>query len=212
MRCHKTLEVYTDETGAYTEIPGLLTPAGVLEPLLDYFMARSHDLSLSWMGKVARSVRLFLEYMHSNPAENATPIGCSRTSSCRTTGCIYRKIGWIEADWAGPRARPMTPKHYQSSHRLLRPLEKMARSHHQLATRAGPMTDRYEAAYQYRRDCALWVNTFGLQTPPQATGRRVRAQRTPRLNQGEPPGFPGRTLYGPSQPVSVGHVMTTATF
>lgn len=27
--------VYTDATGVYTEIPTLLTPAGVLEPLLD---------------------------------------------------------------------------------------------------------------------------------------------------------------------------------
>ena len=44
----------------------------MLEPLLDYFMARSHDLSLTWMGKVARSVRIFLEYMHSNPAERDT--------------------------------------------------------------------------------------------------------------------------------------------
>ena len=38
--------VYTDATGVYTEIPALLTPAGVLEPLRDYCLARSHDRKL----------------------------------------------------------------------------------------------------------------------------------------------------------------------
>ena len=38
--------VYTDVTGAYAELPALLTPAGVLEPLLDYCLHRSHDRSL----------------------------------------------------------------------------------------------------------------------------------------------------------------------
>jgi hypothetical protein len=27
--------IYADATGAYTELPALLTPAGILEPLLD---------------------------------------------------------------------------------------------------------------------------------------------------------------------------------
>ena len=52
--------VYTDATDVYTEIPALLTPAGILEPLLDYFLYRSHDRSLQWMRKVTRSVRMFL--------------------------------------------------------------------------------------------------------------------------------------------------------
>lgn len=43
--------VYTDATGACTEIPALLTPAGVLEPLLDYCLYRSHDRSLTWMSR-----------------------------------------------------------------------------------------------------------------------------------------------------------------
>lgn len=54
-------KVFTDTSGVLTEIPALLTPAGILEPLLDYCLYRSHDRSLAWMSKVTRSVRLFLE-------------------------------------------------------------------------------------------------------------------------------------------------------
>jgi hypothetical protein len=39
-------KVYTDATGVSTELPVLVTPAGVLEPLLDYCLYRSHDRSL----------------------------------------------------------------------------------------------------------------------------------------------------------------------
>ena len=39
--------VYTDVTGAYAELPALLTPAGVLEPLLDYCLHRSVITSYS---------------------------------------------------------------------------------------------------------------------------------------------------------------------
>lgn len=62
-------KVLTDETGVYTEIPALLAATGILEPLIDYFLHRSHDRSLEWMRKVTRSVRLFLEYIQLNPAE-----------------------------------------------------------------------------------------------------------------------------------------------
>ncbi|MDR3388135.1 MAG: hypothetical protein P4L92_13885 [Rudaea sp.] len=43
--------VLTDETNVYTEIPALLTASGILEPLIDYFLHRSHDRSLEWMRK-----------------------------------------------------------------------------------------------------------------------------------------------------------------
>ena len=56
--------VYTDVTGAYTELPALLTPAGVLESLLDYCLYRSHDRSLTWMSKVSRSVCIFRSKMN----------------------------------------------------------------------------------------------------------------------------------------------------
>ena len=55
--------IHTDATGVYTELPALLTPTGVLESLLDYCLYRSHDRSLTWMTKVTRSVRMFIEYL-----------------------------------------------------------------------------------------------------------------------------------------------------
>ena len=61
--------VVTDSTGAVSELPILLTPSGVLQPLLDYCLARSHNRSLSWMRKVVQATTLFLQYLKANPDE-----------------------------------------------------------------------------------------------------------------------------------------------
>jgi integrase len=186
--------VYTDETGIYTEVPSLLTPAGVLEPLLDYFLARSHDRSLTWMGKVARSTRMFLEYLHSNPAERDTYRLFQNFAQRLYTGTIDRRsgldptgLGWsarsaLDAqhivtqlsdffDWLGemrPAATTVNPRY------------------------AGGTYDRLceEAAYQYRRSRAFLGHTWAANATPVIKGRWVRSQRTPRVIQGEPPAFP----------------------
>ena len=85
--------VYTDATGACTELPVLLTPAGVLEPLLDYFLYRSHDRSLTWMTKVIRSVRMFLEYLQTNPAERDTYRLFQNFAQRLYTGTFDRETG-----------------------------------------------------------------------------------------------------------------------
>lgn len=85
--------VHTDATGAYTELPALLTPAGVLEPLLDYCLYRSHDRSLAWMSKVARSVRMFLEYLQSNPTERDTYRLFQNFAQRLYTGTFDRETG-----------------------------------------------------------------------------------------------------------------------
>jgi len=97
--------IYTDATGAYSELPALLTPAGVLEPLLDYCLHRSHDRSLTWMSKVTRSVRLFLEYLLSNPAERDTYRLFQNFAQRLYTGTFDRKTGLDPSGlcWA-PRA------------------------------------------------------------------------------------------------------------
>ena len=58
--------VITDETGAISEIPILLTDQGYLEPLVDYFLWRRHDRSVAWMRKVVQAVNLLLAYMKAN--------------------------------------------------------------------------------------------------------------------------------------------------
>ena len=62
-------KVMSDSTGSVMEVPVLLTPEGVLRPLLDYCLARSHNRSISWMKKVVLAVTLFLRYVNANPDE-----------------------------------------------------------------------------------------------------------------------------------------------
>lgn len=64
-----TARVYTDSTGAYLEIPVLLTTSGPLMPLMDYCVSRHHDRSISWMKKLIQAVGLFLDYLEANPDE-----------------------------------------------------------------------------------------------------------------------------------------------
>jgi hypothetical protein len=87
------VRVFTDSTGAFTEIPALLTPAGVLEPLLDYCLSRAHDRSLTWMNKVNRSVRMFLEYLQGNPAERDTYRLFQNFAQRLYTGSFDRETG-----------------------------------------------------------------------------------------------------------------------
>ena len=58
--------VITDDTGAISEIPILLTDHGHLEPLVDYLLWRRHDRGVSWMRKVVQAVSLLLTYMKAN--------------------------------------------------------------------------------------------------------------------------------------------------
>lgn len=59
----------TDSTGARLFLPVVVTSAGVLEPLVDYFSSRAYARSVKWMFDVASAVKLFLEYLSTNPAE-----------------------------------------------------------------------------------------------------------------------------------------------
>lgn len=62
-----TARVKKDNTGAYEEIPVLLTSEGPLMPLLDYCLSKNR--SLSWINKLIRAVGLFLDYLEANPTE-----------------------------------------------------------------------------------------------------------------------------------------------
>lgn len=186
--------VYTDATGVYTEIPALLTPAGVLEPLLDYCLARSHDRSLTWMAKVNRSVRMFLEYLQGNLAERDTYRLFQNFAQRLYTGTFDRETGldpsgicWQQRsvrdaahivtnltdffDWLAemrPAAAKVNPQYAGS------PYDRM--------------TD--EAAYHYRRDRAFLGHTWATNATSEAVGHRVRSQRLPGVERGEPPAFP----------------------
>jgi hypothetical protein len=186
--------VYTDITGVYTELPALLTSSGVLEPLLDYCLHRSHDRSLNWMSKVTRSVRMFLEYLQSNPAERDTYRLFQNFAQRLYTGTFDHATGldpsglcWVPRspadaahivthltdffDWLGemrPEAAQMNPRY------------------------AGGAYDRQtdEAAYQFQRSKAFLGHSWAANASPAETGHRVRRRCLPKVDRGEPPAFP----------------------
>ena len=186
--------IYTDATGVYTELPALLTPAGVLEPLLDYCLYRSHDRSLAWMSKVTRSVRMFLEYLQSNPAERDTYRLFQNFAQRLYTGTFDRLTG---LDPSGLCWAPRSPQ--DASHIVthltdffdwlgeVRPEAAQVNPHY-----AGGAFDRQtdEAAYQFRRSKAFLGHTWAANASSTETRHRVRGQRLPKVERGEPPAFP----------------------
>ncbi|MFM0363680.1 gamma-mobile-trio recombinase GmtY [Paraburkholderia sediminicola] len=186
--------VYTDATGVFTELPALLTSAGVLESLLDYFLSRSHDRSLTWMTKVGRSVRMFLEYLQTNPAERDSYRQFQNFAQRLYTGTFDRETG---LDPSGLCWSPRSPQ--DASHVIthltdffdwlgeMRPEAARVNPHY-----SGGAFDRLadEAAYQYRRSKAFLGHTWATNAPPAETGHRVRGRRLPKVEKGEPPAFP----------------------
>lgn len=189
-----TARVYTDASGVYTEIPALLTPAGVLEPLLDYCLHRSHDRSLTWMTKVNRSVRMFLEYLQSNPAERDTYRLFQNFAQRLYTGTFDRQTG------LDPSGLCWAPRSPQDASHIITHLSDFFDWLGEMRPEAVPVNPRYaggafdrqtdEAAYQYRRSKAFLGHTWAANASPNDTGHRVRGQRLPKVDKGEPPAFP----------------------
>lgn len=172
----------------------MLTPAGVLEPLLDYFLYRSHDRSLTWMAKVARSVRMFLEYLQSNPSEGDTYLLFQNFAQRLYTGTFNRSTG---LDPSGLCWAPRSPQ--DASHIItnlsdffdwvveLRPDVTKVNPRY-----AGGAFDRQtdEAAYQYRRSKAFLGHIWATNAPSAGTGHLVRSRKSPKVEPTEPPAFP----------------------
>jgi integrase len=186
--------VYTDATGVSTEIPALLTPAGVLEPLLDYCLSRSHDRSLMWMTKVTRSVRMFLEYLQTNPAERDTYRLFQNFAQRLYTGTFDRETG---LDPSGVCWAPRSP---QDASHIVTHLSDFFDWLGEMRPEAAKVNPRYaggafdrqadEIAYQYRRSKAFLGHTWTANASSAQTGHRVRSQRLPKVEKGEPPAFP----------------------
>lgn len=186
--------VYTDATGVYTELPALLTPAGVLEPLLDYCLYRSHDRSLTWMSKVNRSVRMFLEYLQSNPAERDTYRLFQNFAQRLYTGTFDRENG------LDPSGLCWAPRSPQDASHIVTHLTDFFDWLGEMRPEAAKVNPRYaggvfdrqtdEAAYQYRRSKAFLGHTWAANASLAETGHRVRGRRLPKVETGEPPAFP----------------------
>ncbi|RDK05267.1 gamma-mobile-trio recombinase GmtY [Cupriavidus lacunae] len=186
--------VYTDATGVYTELPVLLTPAGVLEPLLDYCLYHSHDRSLTWMTKVNRSVRMFLEYLQTNPAERDTYCLFQNFAQRLYTGTFDRETRLDPSGLCWPPRSPQDASHIITHlSDFFDWLGKMRPEAVKVNPRyAGGAFDRQtdEAAYQYRRSRAFLGHTWAENSSPAETGHFVRGQRLPRVERSDPPAFP----------------------
>jgi integrase len=187
-------KVYTDATGVSTELPVLLTAVGVLEPLLDYCLYRGHDRSLMWMSKVTRSVRMFLEYLQTNPAERDTYRLFQNFAQRLYTGTFDRETG------LDPSGLCWAPRSPQDASHIITHLSDFFDWLGETRPEAAKVNPRYaggafdrqtdEAAYQYRRNKAFLGHTWAANASPSETGHRVRGRRLPKVEKGEPPAFP----------------------
>lgn len=186
--------VYADTTGAYTELPALLTPAGVLEPLLDYCLRRSHDRSLTWMMKVNRSVRMFLEYVLINPGERETHHLFQNFAQRLYSGTFDRATGLDPCGlcWAArsPQDASNIIIHLTDFFDWLGEMRLEAVNVN--PRYAGTVFDRLadEAAYQYRRNRAFLGHTWATNGTSTLPGHQIRAQRIPKVGLGVSPAFP----------------------
>ena len=186
--------VYTDTTGVYSELPALLTSNGVLEPLLDYCLCRSHERSLTWIRKVTRSVQMFLEYLQTNPAERDSYLLFQNFAQRLYTGTFNRETGLDPSNlcWA-PRSPHDASQIVTHLSDFFDWLGEMRPETAKVNPRyAGSAFDRqtYEAAYQFRRSKAFLGHTWAENASSAETGHRVRGRRLPKVETGEPPAFP----------------------
>lgn len=166
----------------------------MLEPLLDYVLYRSHDRSLAWMTKVIRSVRMFLEYLQTNPAERDTYRLFQNFAQRLYTGTFDRETGIDPSNlcWA--------PRSPQDTSHIITHLSDFFDWLGEMRPEATKVNPRYaggafdrqadEAAYQYRRSKAFLGHTWAANASPWETRHRVRGRRLPKIEKGEPPAFP----------------------
>jgi site-specific recombinase XerD len=191
-----TARIHTDSTGAYLELPVILTTAGPLIPLLDYCVTR-HDRSISWMKKLVSAVSLFLDYLEVNPSEpemwrlfrnfaqrlyagsfdidtGLDPSGlCWQPLPQSTASYIVIQISDF-FEWLGnvnPSSAKLNPR-YQS----------------------GSYDQRiHQMAYLYRRSKAFLGHTW-IMNAKSDEGRFTRIKRAPKIAKRQPPEFPDERL------------------
>lgn len=189
-----TARVYVDSSGAFAEVPALLTAGGLLAPLLDYCLHHHHDRSLSWMRKLIHSVGLLLDYVEANP-EEVEPWRLFRNFAQRLyTGTYDLKSGLDPSNlcWA--------PKGWRSAAYIIRLLSDFFEWLGETSPSVTYINPKYagnaydrrldETAYLYRRNKAFLGHTWAENPSDTGVGRLTRGKLLPRASKGEPPEFP----------------------
>ena len=187
-------KVFSDSTGTYTEIPVLLTPEGVLEPLVSYFESHSHDRSLKWMTKTIRSVRMFLEYVQANQDEHENYRLFQNFAHRLYTGTFEHETGLDPSClcWKSlsPKEASAILTHLTDFFNWMGVMHSEAKLINPRYTggRYDQMMDRL--AYLYRRNKAFLGHSWATNAGSTINKGVVRSLRPPKVEESAPPAFP----------------------
>ena len=190
--------VFTDQTGAFTEVPGILTPEGWLLPQIEFCLAHAHDRSPAWMLKVNRSVRLFLAYLLANPSETDSYLLFQSFAQRLYTGTFDRETG-LDPSWLCWRPLSAAEAGRVIGH-LTDWFDWLSARRPTLAKvnprYMGNAYDRLvdETAYQFWRDRAFLGHTWKAHVEPEQS-HLLRARRKPKREKENPPAFPEERLF-----------------
>lgn len=189
-----SLTLFTDLTGSGIATRALLTPSGILIPLLEYCEEHALSRSLAWAFDVVHAVKLFLSYLLANPSNDWAPLLTSfsqrlHLGTCGSNGEDPSGLYWSPRTWRDAG-------HQLSYLRSFFEWLERRRGRRLLGTRylTGSSYDKRmeEVAYQHRRNAALLGHTWPANSSDSALKRHlfIGKRRSPSTTPEIPPAFP----------------------
>lgn len=183
--------VVTDNTGAMSVMPVLLSPEGPIRPLIDYCLTVRR--SISWQEKLVRATKLFLEYLERNALAGEAEWRLFRNFAHALTGGTLdpkTKDDPSGLHWEGMDVREANSMTAQLSDFFDWLGREAPRATAFNPTYAGSSWDQHidRKAYEFRRDKAFLGHTWSDQ--PEVRARATRGERPPKVFEKRPPMFP----------------------
>lgn len=182
-----------DSTGVPIDVIAVLTPSGVLLPLVDYFRLHARTRSPSWQIKVAHGLVLFLEYMYANPAEGNSQLLFQNFALRLATGTFELESRWDSSGLCW-KARPPSEvrRIVQNLSDFFKHLKRDRPQNEQInpiyeSSTYDRMVD--QAAYLYRRNSAMLGHAWSPNAPNRGDAA-VRVSRKPQVAVRNSPAFP----------------------